>query len=317
MAETKGETNLCMLTIDQAINPSRGSSLRFLKIPQMEQRNSPSQQRAIPTPISVAGPSGEHTMLLPSAIPILRSFAALQGSPPHENQPDHHGSSRQSDIQTTPPTPAAPIFRTPSRTRLTNGSYRTPGKASDPRGGYGTTRSVPPTPTPGGSFRSFRRERSVAPDVRRLSEMRTRQETREDEHHRDEQRGNFLGDEEDEAAAPRYDTSTFRRRNRPSLRHGTRSPSANSDASGTAEDENQTPFSLPRLFRTVSRQASSVFTRGGGGREYDGDLRQQRRVTPGHSRRQSSSWSRRGVLVVDGEQTVEPIVEDGIRVWYS
>lgn len=253
-------------------------------------------------------------MLLPSAIPILRSFAALQESG-NNDQTELPVTSRLSGPQTTPPTPAVSIFRTPSRTRLTNASYRTPGKSSDTRGGYGTTRSVPPTPTPGGTFRSFRRERSIAPDVRRLSEVRTRQDARGDEDHEDVQRSNFLGDEEDEAADQRHNSSTIRRRDRPSLRHGTRSPSANSDASGTAEDGNQTPFSLPRLFRTVSRQASSVFTRGGAGREYDDDLRPHR-ATPGHSRRQSSSWSPRGGLEASAEQTMEPIA-DGIRVWYS
>jgi hypothetical protein len=287
-----------------------------LHLPQrtdMDQHSSPSAQRAIPTPISVSEPAGEHTMLLPSAIPILRSFAALQGSPPQDHRPDASASAKHPGAQTTPPTPAVPIFRTPSRTRVTNGSYRTPGKSSDSKG-YGATRSVPPTPTPGGTFRSFRRERSVAPDVRRLSEMRIRQGAREDD---DGQRDNFLGDEEDEAAAQRYESSTFQRRNRPSLHHGTRSPSANSDGSAMAEDENQTPFSLPRLFRTVSRQASSVFTRGGGGgREYDDDVRQQRR-TPGHSRRQSSTWSPRGGLDGSGEAPMEPVAEDGIRVWYS
>lgn len=252
-------------------------------------------------------------MLLPSAIPILRSFAALQGSPPRELEPEPAGSGRLTETQTTPPTPAVPIFRTPSRTPLANGSYRTPGKSSDPNK-YGSTRSVPPTPTPGRSFRSFRRERSVAPDVRRLSEMRTRQDPREHEDRENQQRNNFLGDEEDEAAAERHESSTFPRRIRPALRHGTRSPSVHSDVSVTADDGNAIPFSLPRLFRSVSRQASSVFTRGAG-REYDDDVRQYRR-TPGHSRRQSFTWSQRGAMDESGVQPTEP-AEDGIRVWYS
>lgn len=274
--------------------------------------HAPSHRASVPTPISVVHPS-DHPSLLPSAIPILRSFAALQETSQHHAPPDAAGPSL-SGTQTTPPTPAVAVFRTPSRTRLTSRTFTTPAKSSDGGYGYGTL-SVPPTP---GSFRSFRRDKVRADGaVRRLSEMRR---PRDDDEgldrgmdgglaSRGRKRSTVVGDEEDEAAGHERDTATFpRNRVRPSLRNSTRSPSAASDASHHAEG---TQFSLPRLFRTVSRQASSVFVRPVG-REYDDDLRQR---TPGHSRAQSVAFSRRSVM--EGEDVGEQVPEDGIRVWYS
>jgi hypothetical protein len=193
----------------------------------------------VPSPISTAPMDST----LPSAVPILKSFAAQEPS--------------QDQIPQSPST--ARPFRTPPRTRITQPSNDETTDTSDDR-----VRSVPPTP---GSFRSKRRREGWT--VRRLSErvgerdgVRGRSRTMAGD-------GDQAGEEDDGRG---YATFPFRHsaQGHSAHRRSLRTPSTarsthESDASIT-DDAPLERFTLPRVFRTVSRQASGIFGTGGFGR---------------------------------------------------
>lgn len=233
----------------------------------------------IPTPISSAP--------LPSAIPILRSLA---------NDP-------RPDPQRTPPTATPSVFRTPSRTRMTNGdtaSRRSMVSVSE----YETMPSVPPTP---GSFRSVRRGRPHDEwTVRRVSEATGRQRRRRRRRRpsRDDETGSLMDgprEENDDQRTASYATFPRQRsRNQPSRSNGhqsaSQSPHAADEDEGTdvsrTDEEPPREFSLPGMLRSVSRRASTIFRR-----------------TPGRVSRAQSVWSR--------ERERDEGLSEGVRMWYS
>lgn len=191
----------------------------------------------VPTPISTAPMDPD----LPSAVPILESFAAQEPS--------------QDQIPQSPST--ARPFRTPPRTRTAQSSRNEASDVMD-----GRIPSVPATP---GSFRSKRRREGWT--VRRVSE---RVEERDGDRGRSQ---TLAGDAQIGDEAPDTDRgyATFPPPNGPysARRRSLRTPSTarSTYESDAEEDAPLERFTLPsRVFKAISRQASGVFVAGGFGR---------------------------------------------------